>query len=72
MITQEGLSKQITNYQEELSELYSLLQTLQSPIFLKKFNPEKKDLTELKSNIKQLLFFLSCFLDILVSLKVVF
>lgn len=72
MISKENLDKQIRHYQNELSELYSLLKTLENPIFLKKYNTEKKDLTEIKNTIKYLLFFLSCSLDILVSLKALF
>lgn len=72
MITLDKLNKQITHYQEEVSELYSLLKVLQNPIFLRRFNSDKKDLSELLNNIKYLLFFLSCFLDILVSSKALF
>ena len=72
MISKENLDKLITHYQSELSEVYSLLNTLNNPLFLKKYNSEEKDLSEIKTHIKYLLFFLSSFLDILVSLKVLF
>lgn len=72
MISREHLYKAIQNYQYELAELTTLLNTLNNVEFLAKFNAEKKDLSELMDNIKYLLFFISSFLDILISLKVLF
>ncbi|WP_157974633.1 hypothetical protein [Lewinella sp. IMCC34183] len=72
MISKENLDNLITHYQNELSEIYSLLNTLNNPAFQQEYNPGNKDLTEIKDHIKYLLFFLTCFLDILVSLKALF
>lgn len=72
MISSEKLEDLINNYQLELQELYSLLKTLENPIFLKKYNSQNVDLSEVKNNIEFLLFFISSFLDILISLKVLF
>ena len=72
MISEAELEKLIEHYQGELAELFSLYKSLENSHFMKKYNAENIDLTELKDNIKYLLFFLSCFLDILISLKVLY
>jgi len=72
MISDKELERLIEHYQIELSELFSLQQTLGNNQFIKKHNAENIDLTEIKENIKYLLFFMSCFLDILISLKVLY
>jgi hypothetical protein len=70
MITNEKILTLIKHYQNELRELQSLLKTLENEVFLTKFNAKDKDLSELKSHIRFLSFFIASFLDILVSLKV--
>src|SRR5687768_9869576 len=70
MISNEKILTLIKHYQNELRELQSLLKTLENKDFLTKFNAQDKDLSELKSHIRFLSFFIASFLDILVSLKV--
>lgn len=72
MISDKELDRLIEHYQTELWELFSLQQTLDNSQFVKKYNAENIDLTEIKDHIKYLLFFMSCFLDILISLKVLY
>ncbi len=72
MLSENTIIFNIEYYQGELNELYSLLLVLENDKFLNKCNVENKDLSDIKNNIKFLSFFISSFLDILTSLKVLY